>query len=147
MYFNAFAFLFGIPIGIMSAAIIPRICAKTVGIKNYKSINKKKKKKHNKMVLLAKSKLNSIEVLIFKALIDSNISHDGFVLINNLLKQYDNMKKSKQINTRYQINEIVDKFLLVQYKSRAGMPLRQTGHIVLADHLQKTKKEYENLKK
>ena len=147
MYFNAFAFLFGIPIGIMSAAIIPKICAKTVGIKNYKSINKKKKKKHNKMVLLAKSKLNSIEVLIFKALIDSSISHDGFVLINNLLKQYDNMKKSKQINTRYQINEIVDKFLLVQYKSRAGMPLRQTRHIVLADHLQKTKKEYKNLKK
>ena len=147
MYFNAFAFLFGIPIGIMSAAIIPKICAKTVGIKNYKSINKKKKKKHNKMVLLAKSKLNSIEVLIFKALIDSSISHDGFVLINNLLKQYDNMKKSKQINTRYKINEIVDKFLLVQYKSRAGMPLRQTRHIVLADHLQKTKKEYKNLKK
>ena len=38
------------------------------------------------MVLLAKSKLNSIEVLISKKLIDSNISHDEFVLINNVLK-------------------------------------------------------------
>ena len=37
---------------------------------------KKKKKKHDKIVLLAKSKLNSIEVLISKALIDSSISHD-----------------------------------------------------------------------
>ena len=52
----------------------------------YKSLIKKKKKKHDKMVLLAKYKLNSIEVLISKALIDSNISHDKFVLINDMLK-------------------------------------------------------------
>ena len=39
-----------------------------------------KKKKHGKIVLLAKSKLNSIEVLISKALINSVISHDEFVL-------------------------------------------------------------------
>ena len=43
--------------------------------------------------MLAKSKLNSIEVLIFKALIDSNISYDEFVLINNVVKEYDNMKE------------------------------------------------------
>ena len=43
--------------------------------------------------MLAKSKLNSIEVLISKALIDSNISHGKFVLINNALKEYDNMKE------------------------------------------------------
>ena len=58
----------------------------------------KKKKKHGKIVLLAKSKLNNIEVLISKArfksiLIDSNISHGEFVLINNALKEYDNMKE------------------------------------------------------
>ena len=46
--------------------------------------------------MLAKSKLNSIEVLISKVLIDSNISHDGFVLINNVLKEYDDMKKEKK---------------------------------------------------
>ena len=63
-----------------------KICAATSEIKKYKSIIKKKKKKHDKIVLLAKSKLNSIEVLISKALIDSNISHDEFVLINNVLK-------------------------------------------------------------
>ena len=44
-------------------------------------------------MLLAKSKLNSIEVLISKALIDSNISHDEFVLINKMLKEYDVMKE------------------------------------------------------
>ena len=38
------------------------------------------------MVLLAKTILNSIEVLVRKALIDSNISHDEFVLINSVQK-------------------------------------------------------------
>ena len=90
---SAFASLVGIPIGITSSAIGLKICAITAGIKKYKSIIKKKKKKHDKIVLLAKSKLNSIEVLISKALIDSNISHDEFVLINNVLKEYEDMKK------------------------------------------------------
>ena len=39
---------------------------------------------HDKIVLLTKSKLNGIEVLISKPLIDSVISHDEFVLINNI---------------------------------------------------------------
>ena len=41
-----------------------------------------------KKVLLVKSQLNGIEVLISKALIDSNISHDEFALINNVLKEF-----------------------------------------------------------
>ena len=48
-------------------------------IKKYKSIINKKKKKHDKIVLLTKSKLNIIEVLISKFLIDSVIGHDEFV--------------------------------------------------------------------
>ena len=56
-------------------------------IESYKLIIKKKKKKLDKIVLLAKSKLNSIEVLVFKVLIDLVISHDEFVLINNVQKQ------------------------------------------------------------
>ena len=43
--------------------------------------------------MLAKTKLKSIEVLISNALIDWNISHDEFVLINNGLKGYDQMKE------------------------------------------------------
>ena len=52
-----------------------------------------KKKKYDKKVLLVKSKLNSIEVLISKTLIDSNISHDEFVSLNNLLKEFYNMRE------------------------------------------------------
>ena len=43
--------------------------------------------------MLTKSKLNRIEILISKALIDLNISHDEFVLINNVLKDYNKMKE------------------------------------------------------
>ena len=76
---SAFASLVGIPIGITSSAIELKICAITASIKKYKSIIKKKNKKYDKIALLAKSKLNSIEVLISKALLDSVISHDEFV--------------------------------------------------------------------
>ena len=62
---------------------------------------KKKRKKHDKIVLLAKSKLNGIEVLISKALIDSSISHDEFVLINNVLKEfYDAREEIKNSNNK-----------------------------------------------
>ena len=57
------------------------------------SIVKKRRKKHDKIILFAKSKLNLIEVLISKALIDLNINHDEFVFRNNILKEYDEMKK------------------------------------------------------
>ena len=43
--------------------------------------------------MFVKSKLNCIEVLISKVLIESNISHDEFVLINNVFKEYGDMKE------------------------------------------------------
>ena len=80
------------------------------GIKRYKSIIQKKKKKHNKRLLLAKSKLSSIEVLISKALIDSSISsHDKFVLINNVLKAIMIWKKKP---TSYRIKQFIENFSL-----------------------------------
>ena len=69
---SAFGSFVGIPIGITSSATGIKICVITAGIKKFRSIIKKKKKKLDKIVLLAKSKLNSIEVLISKALSDSN---------------------------------------------------------------------------
>ena len=54
---------------------------------------KKKMKKLDKIVLLAESKLNSIAVLISKALINSNISYDEFMLINNVPKEFYDMKE------------------------------------------------------
>ena len=47
------------------------------------------------MLSSAKSKLNSVKVVISKALIASNISHDEFGLINNVPKEFDDIKKKK----------------------------------------------------
>ena len=63
---STFGSLLDIPIGLTSSAIGLKICALTARIKKHKSIIKKRKKKHDKTVLLAKSKLYSIEVLISK---------------------------------------------------------------------------------
>ena len=60
---SAFASLVGIPEGTTSSAIGLKVCVITAGIKNYKSIIKKTKKNPDKIVSIAKSKLNSIEVL------------------------------------------------------------------------------------
>ena len=88
----AFASLVGITIGIGST-IRWKLCIITAGTKKYKSIIKKKEKKQDKIVLIAKFKLNRVEVLISKTLIDSNISRDEFVLINNALKELNDIKE------------------------------------------------------
>ena len=97
---SAFSSLIGIPLGITSSTAGFKICASAAGNRKHKPIMKKNKKKHDKIVLLAKSKLNSIELLISKALMNSNISHDEFVLINNVLKEYyDIIEETKNLNT------------------------------------------------
>ena len=71
--FSAFASLVGAPVGIASSTVELKNCALTAKIKKYNSINKEKSKKFDKIVLLAKPKLNIIKVLISKASIDSYI--------------------------------------------------------------------------
>ena len=82
---SAFASLLGLPIGITSSATELKTCAITAGIKRYKSIIKKKK--NDKILLLANSKFYIIEGLISTFLIDSVFSHDGLVSIKNVLNR------------------------------------------------------------
>ena len=58
-----------------------------------KSIIQKRKKKYDEIVLLGKNKLNTIEVLISKTLIDSYVSHDEFISVNNVLREYNERKE------------------------------------------------------
>ena len=88
---SAFVSFLSTPIEITSSEKELKTCAIAVRIKRYKSIIKKKDKKHDKIALPAKSKMNRIKAIIFKDLIDSNISHYQFVLINIVLKEYDDM--------------------------------------------------------
>ena len=90
---SAFDSLVCVPVGITSSSVGIKICAITAGIKKYKSITKEKKKKLDKIVLLAKGNLNAIEVLFSKTLIDSYISHNKFVSVNNVLREYYKMRE------------------------------------------------------
>ena len=69
----------------------------------------KKKKKHNKIVMLAKSKLNSIEKLMSQAITDLDISHEEFKTIVNEKEKYEQMKESigntKSKNEKDELNE------------------------------------------
>ena len=80
----------GVPVGI-AGVIFTLIPSSTTGIiKKLLSITRNKKKKHDKILMLAESKLNSIEVLVSQALIDMEISHEEF---NMILKEKINTKK------------------------------------------------------
>ena len=61
------------------------------GIK--KLIITKKTKKHNKIVLPAKTKINTIEVLITNILTNSYNNHDEFVSVSNVLRKYNGTKE------------------------------------------------------
>ena len=78
--------------GIASATLI-LILSLTAGIvKKLLNITRNKKKKHDKILVLAKSKLNSIEKLIYQALIDMDISHEEFIKILKEKDKYEKMK-------------------------------------------------------
>ena len=57
-------------------------------VKKLLKTTRNKKKKHNKIVMLARSKLNSIESKVSEALINNKISHEDFVTIINEEKKY-----------------------------------------------------------
>ena len=57
-------------------------------------VTKKRKKKHNQIIALAKSKLNMIETLLSSVLNDSKISHEGFTNIITEKNIYENIKEN-----------------------------------------------------
>ena len=63
-------------------------------VKRFLKTIRNKKKKHNKIIMLARSKLNSIESKISKALMDNEISHEDFETIINEEKKYRELKES-----------------------------------------------------
>ena len=82
------------PVGIASARFTSIFPLTTGIIKKLLSITRNKNKKHDKILILAKSKLNSIETLIFQALVDMEISHEEFVAIFKEKDKYEKMKES-----------------------------------------------------
>ena len=74
-----FTSVVGAPVGISSASFILIFALTTGIIKKLLSIARNKKKKHDKILMLTRSKLNSIETLIPQALIDMGKSHEEFI--------------------------------------------------------------------
>ena len=98
----SYAVVVGIPAGIAGASLTLIFTVTTGVVKILLNITRKKKKKHSKIIALARSKLNIIENLISQALIDFEITHEEFSKIiyekNNYERTIDNIKSVKSVD-------------------------------------------------
>ena len=103
----SFTSIIGVPAGIASASFT-LIFSITAGIiKKLLSTTIKKKKKHNQILMLAKSKYSCIEALISQALNDIDISHKEFITILKEKDRYERMKENIRNKNEYKKQEIV----------------------------------------
>ena len=92
VFICSFTSIVGSSVGIASASFT-LIFSLTTGItKKLLNITRNKKKTHDKVLMLAKSKLDSIETLVSQALIDVEISHTEFITILNEKDKYERIK-------------------------------------------------------
>ena len=89
----SFATAIGASVGIMSASCSVAFSITTGFVKKFLKTIRNKKEKHNKIIMLARSKLNSIESKISEALINSEIRHDDFMTILNQEKEISRTKR------------------------------------------------------
>ena len=115
----SFATVIGAPVGMMSASCSLAFLITTGIVKKLLKTTRIKKKKHNKTVMLARSKLNSIESKISEALMDNEISHEDFETIINEEKKYRELKESIRM-TNSQRND-VEKVILIEKGKKIGI--------------------------
>ena len=98
----SYATVVGIPAGIAGASLTLIFTVTTGVVKTFLNISRKKKKNHNKIITLARNKLNVIENLLSQALMDFEITHEEFSKIiyekNNYEQIIDNIRNVKSIN-------------------------------------------------
>ena len=90
----SFATVIGIPVGITTASLSIAFSLCTGIVKKLLKATRNKKKKHNKIAMLARSKLNSIESKISEVLIKNQSSHEAFITIINTTRNYRELKES-----------------------------------------------------
>ena len=90
----SYASVVGIPVGITGASLTLVFTIGTDKSKSLLKVTKKRKKKHNKIIVLAKNKLNMIDTLLTSARNDSEISHEEFTNIINKANIYENIKEN-----------------------------------------------------
>ena len=89
----SFTSVIGAPFGIASASFT-LIFSLTKGIIKKLLSTTRNRKKHDQILMLAKSKFNTIETLISQALNDMEISHEEFITIFKEKDRYEKMKKN-----------------------------------------------------
>ena len=95
----SYASVVGIPAGIAGSSMTLIFTIGTGISKSLLKVTKKRKKKHNKIIALAKNKLNTIDTLLSSALNDSKISHEEF---SNFITEgniYENIKENSKNTT------------------------------------------------
>ena len=81
IYIASFAIVIGVPVGMESTSFSLSFSISTGIIKKLLKATRNNKKKRNKIVILARSKLNSIDSKISEALINNEIGHENFMTI------------------------------------------------------------------
>ena len=100
----SFTSIVGAPVASTSASFTLIFSLTTGIVKKLLNITRNKKKKHDKILMLDKSKLNRIETLISQALIDMEISHEEFTTILKEKDKYEKIKDHlKRENEKYKI--------------------------------------------
>ena len=107
----------GAPVGIASASFTLIFSLTTGIIKKLLSETRNKKKKDDKILMLAKSKLSSIETLVSQALIDMEISHEEFITILKEKDKYEKMKENLR-NVNEKLEEKLESTRLNSVNSR-----------------------------
>ena len=88
------ATVIGVPAGFTGTSLTLIFTIGTGISKSLLKVTKKRKKKHNKIIALAKTKLNTIDTLLSSALNDSKISHEDFTNIITGKIIYENIKEN-----------------------------------------------------
>ena len=97
----SFTTVVGAPVEMASASFSLAFSISTGIIKKLLKMTRNKKEKHNEIVILARSKLNSVESKISKALINDEITHENFMTIIIEEKKYRELKESiRMINSQ-----------------------------------------------
>ena len=103
----SFTSVIGAPVGIASASFTLIFFLATEIVKELLNITRNKKKKHDQILKLAKSKFNSIETLISQALNDMEISHEEFITIFKEKDRYEKMKENIRDKNENEKQEII----------------------------------------
>ena len=115
----SFATVIGAPAGIIGASCGFTFSITSGFVKKFLKTIRNKKKKHNKIVVLARSKLNSIESKISKTLMDNEISQEDFETIINEEKKYQELKESIRIMNSHRSD--AEKVSLIQEGKKIGI--------------------------